>query len=89
MHKTEEWVEVCLSRIDDESKGSNVVEELHVDLAGKVLGLTHEVLEVLASTVLGGGHVAALVVVLLCSHTEKQQCSGRSEREGEERENGQ
>lgn len=49
----------------DDWAGSNVVKELHVDLGGQILGLAHESLEVLASPVLGGGDVAALVVVLL------------------------
>lgn len=54
-----------------------VVEELHVDLVGEVLGLTHESLEVLASTVLGGGDIAALVVVLLCERGEERKKASR------------
>lgn len=42
------------------------IEELHVEVVGEVLGLSHEVLEVLTGPVLDGGHIASLVVVLLC-----------------------
>lgn len=45
----------------------NKVEELHVDTVGKILGLTHEGLEVLTGAVLGSSHIASLVVVLLCT----------------------
>lgn len=56
------------------STGLDVVEELHVNVGGEVLGLSHESLEVLASPVLGGSDIASLVVILLChNHKERMQ----------------
>ena len=49
----------------------NVVKELHVDLVSQILGLAHKLLEVLASSVLGSSHIAALVVVLLCRYSKE------------------
>lgn len=56
-----EMVTLCWCRTD-----LDIVEELHVDLVGEILGLSEKGLEVLAGSVLLSGNVAALVVVLLC-----------------------